>query len=141
MFSGKCGPPGSHERAKNVETTLTNGPSFIHESRNQYSGDWTKDRSQGTVRAASIILKMMLSSAVRRGHAAFNPAAEIELPSTRRHEKAVACPTLAEIRLLLEKADSDFLRPFFHRAIFTGLSASEMRGLTWGNVDLKGRRA
>ncbi len=110
---------------------------FTAPAAQTFIDDLIKDHSPAAVRAISVILKMALSHAVRRGYAAFNAAAEIELPSTRRHEKAVACPTLAEIKLLLEKADGDFLRPVVHCAIFTGMRASELRGLHWADVDLK----
>jgi integrase len=44
-------------------------------------------------------------------------------------------PTPAEIRLILEHAKPRW-RPFLLTAAFTGLRASELRGLTWRDVDL-----
>jgi integrase len=48
----------------------------------------------------------------------------------------VDIPTPAEIRQLVAAVDGRW-RPLILTAIFTGLRASELRGLTWANVDLK----
>ncbi len=54
----------------------------------------------------------------------------------RRQRKRVEIPTKAEIRDLLAKAEGRW-RPLIVTAIFTGLRASELRGLTWDDVDLE----
>jgi integrase len=48
----------------------------------------------------------------------------------------VDIPTPVEIRQLVASVDGRW-RPLILTAIFTGLRASELRGLTWANVDLK----
>jgi integrase len=54
----------------------------------------------------------------------------------KRQRKRVEIPTKAEIRDLIAKARGRW-RPLIITAIFTGLRASELRGLTWDDVDLE----
>jgi integrase len=68
---------------------------------------------------------------------------EIALYSPRRRRgqekrlrKRIEIPTKAEIRDLIAKAAGRW-RPLIITAIFTGLRASELRGLTWDDVDLE----
>lgn len=44
-------------------------------------------------------------------------------------------PTKAELKLLIDRAPQRW-RPFIVTAIFTGMRASELRGLRWADVDL-----
>jgi integrase len=57
----------------------------------------------------------------------------------RRHDKrlqvGVDVPTKDEIRAMLAHAEGRW-RPLMVTAVFTGLRASELRGLQWGDVDL-----
>jgi len=53
-----------------------------------------------------------------------------------RAELGVNCPTPAEVRSLLPHLQGR-LRALVVTAIFTGLRWSELRGLTWANVDLQ----
>jgi integrase len=57
----------------------------------------------------------------------------------KRHKRAlqvgVDIPTKDEIRRMLEHAGQ--LRPLLLTAVFTGLRASELRGLTWDAVDIE----
>jgi integrase len=55
----------------------------------------------------------------------------------RRIEVGVDIPTKDEIRAMLAAAQG-WVRPLVVTAIFTGLRASELRGLRWGDVDLEG---
>jgi integrase len=54
----------------------------------------------------------------------------------RKLEVGVNIPTPAEIRALIPHLRGRW-RPLFLTAIFTGLRASELRGLRWTDVDLK----
>ncbi len=54
----------------------------------------------------------------------------------KRQRSRAEIPTKEEIRALLEKADGRW-RPLIVTAIFTGLRSSELRGLTWADVDLE----
>ncbi len=57
---------------------------------------------------------------------------------SERHKKRVEIPTKSEIRAFLEKAEGRW-RPLIVTAIFTGLRASELRGLTWDDVDFESK--
>jgi len=54
----------------------------------------------------------------------------------KRQRKRVEIPTKAEIRDLIAKAEGRW-RPLIIAAIFTGLRASELRGLTWDDVNIE----
>jgi len=60
----------------------------------------------------------------------------IEKRHDKRLEVGVDIPTKDELRALLTRA-KDRWRPLVVTAIFTGLRASELRGLTWYDVDLE----
>jgi integrase len=51
----------------------------------------------------------------------------------------VDIPSPPEIKAIVEAAPEGEWRAFFTTAIFTGLRASELRGLRWADVDLKKR--
>ncbi|HEV2547010.1 MAG TPA: tyrosine-type recombinase/integrase [Stellaceae bacterium] len=95
-----------------------------------------EDRNRATVVKVTNSLKSIVSEAVRRGLAATNPVREVRLPGSSRDEEEPEFPTAEEIKLLLECAAGS-LRAFVHTAIFSGMRPSELRGLVWGNVDLK----
>jgi integrase len=95
-------------------------------------------------------LGAILADAQERGLVARNVVRELratrrrgkERQAERRHKgklKAGAgIPAPAEIKAIIEAATGKW-RPFFLTAIFTGLRASELRGLRWRDVDLKKR--
>src|SRR5262249_2027134 len=53
----------------------------------------------------------------------------------RRLQVGVDIPTPEEVRALLKQAEGRW-RPFLMTAVFTGLRSSELRGLSWHDVDL-----
>jgi integrase len=61
----------------------------------------------------------------------------VKVVRSSRDKGKIEIPTKAELRALIEHAEDD-LRPLVMTAIFTGLRASELRGLRWSDVDLKG---
>ncbi len=81
-------------------------------------------------------LRAVLQEALSRGMVDMNVASSIKPRRGRRHEKERIIPTKTEIRLLLEKAPSKH-KPLIATMIFTGMRASEARGLTWDHVDLE----
>jgi integrase len=93
-------------------------------------------RSRATASRALHHLRMILVEAQRRGLVAQNVAAGVKLGKAGREKGRVVIPSKAELQAMLRASDED-LRPFVMTAIFTGLRASELRGLTWANVDLK----
>lgn len=83
-------------------------------------------------------LKSLLTEAQRRGLVAQNVAAPVKIEIRSRHTAKLQAgkdiPSKAEIQSLLSETSGKW-RPFFVTAIFTGLRASELRGLTWDDVD------
>jgi integrase len=84
-------------------------------------------------------LKSLLGDAQRRGNVAQNVALGVKITADKRSRRKLVVgtdiPTLAEVRLILAAAGK--LRPLLVTAVFTGLRASELRGLRWADVDLK----
>jgi integrase len=103
-------------------------------------------RSSVMVSKVTTALGGILGHAMSLGLASRNPVREAVQYGKRRqrlskrHEKrlevGVDIPTKEELRLILAHA-SERWRPLIVTAIFTGLRASELRGLTWKDVDLK----
>ncbi|HEX2525289.1 MAG TPA: tyrosine-type recombinase/integrase [Geminicoccus sp.] len=92
-------------------------------------------KSRALTRKVLVSLRQLLSSAQRQGLVAQNAAAAVRVAGQERHEDKVEIISPAEARMLLAKA-SDRVRPLLATAIFTGLRASELRGLRWIDLDL-----
>jgi integrase len=104
-------------------------------------------RSPGMVKRVTVSLGSILSDAQERGHVARNVVREMTQRRARgkarhgeRRQKAklqvgVDIPTPAEIRCIIEALAGRW-RSLIITAIFTGLRASELRGLRWVDVDL-----
>lgn len=101
-----------------------------------YVDELLATRSRSTAARALRHLRMLLVEAQRRGLVAQNVAAGVKLGAATRQKGRVAIPSKAELQAMIATSDDD-LRPFVITAIFTGLRASELRGLTWANIDLK----
>src|SRR5260370_30130825 len=90
-------------------------------------------------------LGMILGSAMSRGQIGRNVVRDIgrkrHARLAKRHEKklelGVDYPAKDEIRAMLAAAQGRW-RPLVITAVFTGLRASELRGLRWSDVDLEG---
>jgi integrase len=84
-------------------------------------------------------LKSIISDAQRRGNIAQNVALPVSIAMDKREQRqleaGVDIPTPDEVRCIIEAAAT--LRPFVVTAVFTGLRASELRGLRWPDVDLR----
>jgi integrase len=98
------------------------------------------DRSLAMRRKVMTSLKTAISFAQSQGLVAQNVARGVKLKSNIRSEKGplregVDFPSKAELKAMME-ATSGRWRPFIVTAIFTGMRASELRGLQWDNVDL-----
>jgi len=85
-------------------------------------------------------LKAILKDAKRRGKVAQNVAQGVEVKidgrSKRKLQTGVDIPSRDEIRRLIEGAPDGWVRAFVTTAAFSGLRASELRGLRWEDVDL-----
>src|SRR5262249_19960023 len=100
-------------------------------------------RSPATVRLARRSLGAILADAQERGLVAQNVV--YSLRKNRRSRRAdgngklkvgVSIPSPDEVRAILAKLSGP-RRPLLLTAIFTGLRASELRGLRWADIDLK----
>lgn len=107
------------------------------------------NRSHAMIQRIIGSLGAIISDAQERGLAVRNPVRDIrgrrQGVEKRRGERAKGrlqigreIPTREEIKALVEALTSRW-RPILLTAIFTGLRASELRGLRWSDVDLQKR--
>jgi integrase len=103
-----------------------------------------KARSPAMVKKIIGSLSSLLAEAHEAGYVAQNVARSLTNRKKKRTKAAqrrklkvgVDIPTMEEIGAILGKLDGRW-RPVLLAAIFTGLRASELRGLRWSDVDLK----
>lgn len=105
-----------------------------------------EDRSPAMIKRVTVSLGSILADAQLRGQAVRNPVHEMsrakssrakaEKRQQKRLEVGVDIPTNGEVRAILGAAEGRW-RPLLVTAVFTGLRASELRGLRWVDVDLK----
>lgn len=103
-------------------------------------------RSSQMVKKVLSSLSMLLSDAQERGLAVRNPVRDMRAKRQKGsdgRQKAklrlgVDIPSRDEIRAIVGALEGRW-RPFLLTAIFTGLRASELRGLPWSAVDLESR--
>jgi integrase len=117
-------------------------PAMVQSYRNDLVAG---ERSRALVRKVLVSLGAILANAIEGGKLARNVVRDqgrenrrhnrLEKRHTKRLEVGVDVPTKDEIRALLTHAQGRY-RLLLVTAIFTGLRASELRGLTWGDVDL-----
>ena len=107
-----------------------------------------KDRSPAMVRKIRGSLGAILADAQERGLVGQNVVRNLRIRRRRGKEARAAkrqkgklkvgvhIPTPDEVRAIIAQLDGRW-RPLFLTAIFTGLRASELRGLRWADIDLK----
>lgn len=87
-------------------------------------------------------LKSLLADAQRRGSVAQNVALGVSIKADRRGKRklqiGVDIPDRQEIKAIVDTVKGRW-RPLIVTAVFTGLRASELRGLRWADVDLEER--
>lgn len=97
-----------------------------------------KKGSRAMARKVLASLKAILGEAQRRGLVAHNAAQPVKVAANRRENGKLAIgediPSKEEIRVILDRAAGRW-RPLLATAIFTGMRSSELRGLTWADVD------
>jgi integrase len=106
------------------------------------------DRSPVMVRKVLSSLSALVADAQERGLVAQNVVRGLRTRRSRGKDRRAEChssgklkvgvdiPTPEEVRAIIAHLDGRW-RPFFLTAIFTGLRASELRGLRWTDIDLK----
>ena len=105
-----------------------------------------KGRSPSMIRRTVASLGALIADAQEQGLTAKNAVRDLRRnrrnnsAQTERHEGRLEVgrdiPAPGEIKALLASATGRW-RPLLITAVFTGLRASELRGLKWSNVDLK----
>jgi integrase len=107
-------------------------------------------RTRAMVRKVRVSLSSLLSDAQERGLVSRNVVRDLRRTRARGVERkaerrqkgklkvGVDIPTREEIKAIVEAAKGRW-RPILLTAIFTGLRASELRGLRWADVDLDKR--
>jgi integrase len=105
-----------------------------------------KDRSPAMVRKVRSSLGSILAEAQERGLVAQNVVRSLRVRRQNRDARVdtrngnlkigVDIPSPKEVRAIIAALEGRW-RPLFLTAIFTGLRASELRGLRWADVDLK----
>ncbi len=101
-----------------------------------YRDQLMQTRSRIQAARAVRALSRIIAEAQRRGLVAQNVAREVKVSAPGRDKAKVEIPSKVELRAMIDAASEDF-RPFVLTAIFTGLRASELRGLRWTDIDLK----
>ncbi len=106
----------------------------------KFRDDLLANMSRAMAQKVLISLKSLLKDAQRRGNVAQNVASGVSITTNRRDKEklkaGIDIPTPDEIKRIVHAATGKH-RPFLLTAIFTGLRASELRGLRWSDVDLK----
>lgn len=105
-----------------------------------------KSRSATMIRRVTVSLGSLISDARERGLVSGNAVHDMrdrrkrksDRRQRRRLEVGADIPTPDEIRAIVDAAEGRY-RPLILTAIFTGLRASEMRGLRWQDLDLSGK--
>jgi integrase len=105
-----------------------------------FRDDLLKKCSRPMARKVLTSLKSILGEAQRRGLVAHNAAQPVKVDTKKRDQRRLAVgrdiPSKEEIQTILSRADGRW-RPLLLTAIFSGMRASELRGLTWDDVDLE----
>lgn len=95
-----------------------------------------EDRSRALSRKVLTSLKSLVGEAQRQGLVAQNVARLVKVRQSSRGREQVVIPTRDELSAMLHTAAGRW-RPLIVTAIFTGMRASELRGLGWSNVDFE----
>jgi integrase len=109
---------------------------------NAFRDELLASMSRAMARKVLSSLKSLLRDAQRRGNVAQNVALSVkQIDADKRGKRKLKIgediPSMEEIRAIIA-ATPDRWRPVLLCAIFAGLRSSELRGLRWQDVDLKG---
>jgi integrase len=106
---------------------------------NSFADKMLEDRSRALTRKVLTSLGSLVDEAVRRGLAAHNPVRGVKIKvvhEERDEGDEIEMPSKDELRAIIRTAAGRW-RPIIITAAFTGMRASELRGLKWEDVDLK----
>ena len=107
---------------------------------NVFRDELLADLSRPLARKVLVSLKSLLRESQRRGYVAQNVALGVSIGMDRRTKRklkaGIDIPTPDEVKRLIDAAAGKW-RALLITVVFTGLRASELRGLRWEDVDLK----
>lgn len=98
-----------------------------------------ESRSSEMLRRVVRSLGAIFREARRRGLSATDPTVGIDLHLPDRDDPRAVVPSKAELQAVIAAAHGR-MRPLILVAVFCGLRASELRGLTWEGVDFEARQ-
>jgi integrase len=107
-----------------------------------YRDQFLDKLSRAMARRVLRSLSAIVAEAERRGYVAKNPCSGVTVRRASRDKVKPVIPTKAEMKAIIEAAqvsDQPMDAPLVVTDIFCGLRASEIRGLTWCQVDLKAK--
>ena len=104
---------------------------------------WIRERQEegmslGTLRKVLVTLGQIMAYAVRHRYVRHNPVRDAERPRETGNEvkgEVFRILSPAEIRALLNAADSEKYKTLYMMAIFTGARQGELLGLKWSDVE------
>lgn len=109
----------------------------------QVQGFLDADQASKAVATTNLYLRILtgfFNRCVDRQFTKFNPCSPVKPYKANRSEKIQRRAfTLAEVKLMLEKAPDEFWRYMVMGGFFTGLRMGDLISLTWGNVDLEAK--
>ena len=94
-------------------------------------------RSADMTRRILVSLSGIISNAQRQGLVAFSNMRHVERVRRERSDRRPVMPSREELRSILAATQKPRDRIVIMLAMFAGLRGSEIRGLTWADVDLK----
>jgi len=107
----------------------------------KFRDDLLSDLSRSAAQYALARLKAILKDARRRGNVVHNAAADVTIQISGRDRPRLVVgkdiPEPGDIRRLIDTAPHGRVRTLIMTAAFSGLRASEIRGLRWQDVDLQ----
>lgn len=104
----------------------------------EFADELVKTRSRVLARKVLSSLKAIVTHAQRSGSVAQNVARAVSIKVSKRARRKVLPPTKAELLAILACAEGRW-QPLIQVAALTGLRASELRGLTWSDVDFSAK--
>jgi integrase len=96
------------------------------------------NRSEAQTRKILSVLSLIVAQAQEYGLITHNPVQGVRVIRAGRVGETIRMPDKEEVRRLIEAATERF-RPAVVVSALCGLRASELRGLRWADVDLKGQ--
>lgn len=95
--------------------------------------------SRALARKIFVSFKSILNEAKRQGLLNRSPADEVVIKEDTRNKPLVTegrdFPTRQEVRAVIQTVTAPWLRAFVILAVFAGMRASELRGLSWPDID------